>query len=100
MICQNCEYTDGNVYTSFPPQLRCTITNDYYEYSHVCEMEWKPEIKGEWIKLQPDNWLDGEYQCPNCKWVVDIATGEDTPLDREFYHCPYCGAKLGDNNES
>ena len=49
---------------------------------------------GKWIKTYPDNRLDGDYYCSNCYAGVDIATGEETPIDRELYYCPNCGAKM------
>ena len=49
---------------------------------------------GKWIKTYPDNRLDGDYYCSNCYAGVDIATGEETPIDRELYYCPNCGARM------
>ena len=59
------------------------------------------EIKhGEWIKMDiiPD---DVDYYCSECRNFIDIATGRETPIDREFFYCPYCGAKMdgGKNND-
>ena len=58
------------------------------------------EIKhGEWIKMDiiPDN---VDYYCSKCRNFIDIATGRETPTDRDFVYCPYCGAKMdgGNNN--
>lgn len=58
------------------------------------------EIKhGEWIKMynNPD---DGNYYCSECHHSIDIATGRETPIDREFFYCLHCGAKMdgGNNN--
>lgn len=36
--CGECNYTDGVVYTSLPPQVKCTITNKYHLCDHVCEV--------------------------------------------------------------
>lgn len=49
---------------------------------------------GKWIKTYPDNKLDGNYYCSNCNSGVNIATGEETPIDRALYYCPYCGTKM------
>lgn len=54
---------------------------------------------GEWIKMSinPD---DGNYYCSECHNCIDVATGRETPIDREFFYCHYCGAKMdgGNNN--
>lgn len=52
------------------------------------------EIKhGKWIKMDiiPD---DVDYYCSECRNFIDIATGRETPIDREFFYCPHCGAKM------
>lgn len=58
------------------------------------------EIKhGEWIKMDiiPD---DPDYFCSECRNFIDVATGRETPIDRGFFYCPHCGAKMdgGNNN--
>ena len=58
------------------------------------------EIKhGEWIKMDIIS-ADVDYYCSECRNFIDIATGRETPIDRGFFYCPNCGAKLdgGDNN--
>lgn len=35
-FCGNCSKTDGCVYTSYPPKVRCTITGDYYFMDDTC----------------------------------------------------------------
>lgn len=59
------------------------------------------EIKhGEWIKMSnnPDN---GNYYCSECHNCIDIATGRETPRDRGFFYCHYCGTKMdGDDNNA
>ena len=52
------------------------------------------EVKhGEWIKMcnNPD---DGNYYCSECHNGIDIATGRETPIDRDFFYCPHCGARM------
>lgn len=52
------------------------------------------EVKhGEWIKMcnNPD---DGNYYCSECHDGINIATGRETPIDRDFFYCPHCGAKM------
>lgn len=52
------------------------------------------EIKrGEWIKMY-NNPADGNYYCSECHNSIDIATGRKTPIDRDFFYCPHCGAKM------
>lgn len=58
------------------------------------------EIKhGEWVKMY-NNPNDGNYYCSVCHRSIDIATGRETPIDRELFYCPHCGAKMdgGNNN--
>lgn len=50
-ICGYCEHTDGVVYTSFPPMIKCTITNQFHENGHICEVEFVPVVR-----------------CKDCKW--------------------------------
>lgn len=57
------------------------------------------QTRGEWIKMSinPD---DGNYYCSECHNCIDVAIGRETPIDREFFYCHYCGAKMdgGNNN--
>lgn len=53
-----------------------------------------PVIHARWIKSCPNIIFDGCYHCSNCKENIDIATGEETPLDRGLNYCPNCGAKM------
>ena len=55
---------------------------------------YRKQSEGEWIKINPNNSLIGEYYCSCCNSVIDIADGKETPLDREMYYCPNCGAKM------
>lgn len=58
------------------------------------------EIKhGEWIKMDIIS-DDVDYYCSECRNFIDIATGRETPIDRGFFYCPHCGAKMdgGKNN--
>ena len=48
---------------------------------------------GEWIKMS-NNPDDGNYYCSECHNCIDIATGRETPIDRDFFYCPHCGAKM------
>lgn len=77
----------------------------YYLTKAITSIEEAPaadvqEIKhGKWIKMDiiPD---DVDYYCSKCRNFIDIATGRETPIDRGFFYCPHCGAKMdgGNNN--
>lgn len=71
--------------------------------------EWLKELKrykdaeeqGLFVRQQFGRWekdnnnpKDGNYTCSCCKEGVDIATGEETPIDRGLNYCPNCGAKM------
>lgn len=45
MICGSCPYTDGLVYTSMPPKVKCTITGDFHEYAENCNCENARKVK-------------------------------------------------------
>ena len=36
MSCGTCPHTDGCCYASMPPQVKCTITNEYHLYDDAC----------------------------------------------------------------
>lgn len=48
---------------------------------------------GKWIKMY-NNPADGNYYCSECYHSIDIATGRETPIDRDFFYCSHCGAKM------
>lgn len=39
MTCDLCPYTDGMVYTSMPPKVKCIITGEFHEYGDECNCE-------------------------------------------------------------
>ena len=39
MNCGSCPFTDGCCYTSMPPKVKCTITNEYHYYDDICNCE-------------------------------------------------------------
>ena len=53
----------------------------------------RPVVRGRWIK-QNDDPLDGNFYCSACHSGIDIATGSETPIDREMFFCPNCGADM------
>ena len=66
---------------------------------HLYNAGYRKQSDGEWIKINPNNSLIGEYYCSCCNSVIDIADGKETPLDREMYYCPNCGAKMKGGEE-
>lgn len=50
--CDGCNYTDGMVYTSLPPQIKCTITNKYHPCNYVCDVDFVPVVR-----------------CKDCQWL-------------------------------
>ncbi len=61
---------------------------------HLYNAGYRKQSEGEWVKINPNNLLIGEYYCSYCNSVIDIADGRETPLDREMYYCPNCGARM------
>lgn len=45
MTCCNCPYTDGLVYTSLPPKVKCIITGEFHEYTFECDCESARQVK-------------------------------------------------------
>lgn len=61
-----------------------------------CIKRWLMQevTNGSWIKVCPGDRNDGNFRCSNCLDCIDIATGEETPIERGFLFCPNCGAKM------
>jgi len=55
MFCANCKYNDGLVYTSYPPQYKCTITNEFHFGDYQCDVDLDeieyPEEARDWRLL-------------------------------------------------
>lgn len=83
-LCGNCEHTDGCVYTSFPPQVKCTITGEYHFCNDSCDINWRPVVHGEWIDYKDYPTYDDYYQCSICGV---LSKGK-------FYFCSNCGADM------
>jgi len=45
MRCGKCPYTDGLVYTSLPPKVKCTVTGEFHEYADLCDCENARKVK-------------------------------------------------------
>lgn len=38
ITCDECDYNDGYVYTSYPPKRKCLVTNHFYTCDHQCHL--------------------------------------------------------------
>lgn len=45
MTCGKCLYTDGLVYTSLPPKVKCILTGEFHEYADLCDCEYARKVK-------------------------------------------------------
>ena len=66
---------------------------------HLEAIGYRKQSEGEWVKINPNNVLVGEYYCSCCNDVIDIADGRETPLDRKMYYCHNCGARMRKEDE-
>lgn len=94
MICGNCDKTDGMVYTSMPPKMRCGISKRFHERGDECEFEWKPIIHGHWVHIGGDEWC-----CSECGFVVTTEGSWEHPKERGYDYCYHCGANIDEVEE-
>lgn len=83
MRCKECNKTDGLVYTSYPPKVRCRLTGNFHFMNDKCDAV--NVIKhGHW-ELSP---FDGNWMCSKC--------GNKPYHDnmKNMNYCPNCGAKM------
>ena len=45
MTCGKCPFTDGLVYTSLPPKVKCIVTGEFHEYEDLCDCENARKVK-------------------------------------------------------
>ena len=45
MTCGKCPYTDGLVYTSLPPKVKCIVTGEFHVYEDLCDCENARKVK-------------------------------------------------------
>ena len=64
-----------------------------FEYGAIPAADVRPVVRGRWVKQSQDP-LDGSFYCSACHEAIDIATGEETPIDRGLFFCPGCGADM------
>lgn len=88
ITCANCEYNDGVVYTSMPPQYKCTITNKFHRNNDKCDVEFAPVRHGYW-KGKP---IAG-YSTVRCSECGDVFMENEG----KWNYCPNCGAKMEKN---
>ena len=86
--CSNCEYNDGRIYTSLPPQYKCTLTKEYHLGDAECDIEFVPVVHGEWIREESGN-LFSNYCCSKCGLYA-----EGKIITCGWNYCPNCGAKM------
>lgn len=77
MNCAYCKYTDEMIYTSIPPQYKCTITGKFHFGADECDVEFKPVKHGRWI-IRNERWHCSECDMQGFK----------------FPYCPFCGADM------
>ena len=53
----------------------------------------QPVIHAKWVLFDKDC-VGRAFYCSNCRKVTTTDDFEDTPLDREEYFCPRCGADM------
>lgn len=85
--CANCQYNDGVIYTSMPPQYKCTITNEFHHNNDKCDVKFAPIKHGHWIAHDmsiKDVPTEACSEC--CEWSY----GYNEP------YCQKCGAKMNE----
>lgn len=93
ITCANCQYNDGVVYTSMPPQYKCTITNEFHHNNDKCDVEFAPVKHGYWI----DRSVAFYRKCSECGCCMEWNKEPFLHGDGEYNYCPNCGAKMEKN---
>ena len=75
MTCGKCPYTDGLVYTSLPPKVKCIVTGEFHEYADLCDCENARKVKENLNRYVA---AKGEQASDNSKEVSSFAA---TPGD-------------------
>ena len=97
MNCGFCEHTDGLIYTSNPPKVKCTITGEYHFTHNECVVEFAPVKHGRWTDVHV-SLVDSDgasrygrlgFQCSVC--------GAETVYITPY--CPNCGARMDERRE-
>ncbi len=67
-FCGNCHFTDGMIYMSNPPKVKCDFTGEYRDRNDLCSVELKPVVHGRWEWSREDGTTGWDYyRCFNCK---------------------------------
>lgn len=89
--CGGCEFTDGMIYPTYPPKLKCTFTNEFHDGNYVCPFKFAPVIEGKWNQI--DTWATkAKYQCSVCGRTIMSAVR----VNMEKYPYCHCGAKMSE----
>lgn len=89
--CNGCEFTDGLVYISNPPQFECTFTHEFHNGDYICPFKFAPVIKGKWKQIKC--WATkAKYQCSVCGRTIMSAV----KVNIEKYPYCHCGAKMSE----
>ena len=90
MNCGFCEHTDGLIYTSNPPKVKCNFTGEYHDTRDDCNVELAPVKHGRWIDCGTAVQGDTEVKCSECGEVLYWLAN----------YCPNCGARMnGEEDE-
>ena len=63
--CAFCEKTDGLCYTSNPPKRKCTITGQFHEYDHICDVT---QTNADRFRAMSD---DEQQKCVRRFWEIE-----------------------------
>ena len=92
MNCAFCQFNDGCVYTSIPPQYRCTIDNEFHFGDYECDKEFAPVKHGHW-EYHVRHQRDCVASCSVCKKRTTFFFKNGTE------YCPFCGAKMDEEEK-
>lgn len=94
--CNECKIRNCKWGTCNCSQITANVALDLIDRQRAeIERSGKRKDNGKWVKIY-NNPNDGNYYCTECHHSIDIATGRETPIDRQFFYCPYCGCKMED----
>lgn len=93
MKCGECKKTDGLVYTSYPPKVRCCLTGNFHFMNDECDAV--NTIKhGHW-EIDEKRYGNKDPHCSICRAILE----GDADKCRNNYYCYHCGAKMDEVEE-